>query len=177
MIGALLGVSAMLLLPKLATHVHSESRYGLAGSGAAHTSRAFEFVAKAPIGAVAPLLGANRERAWAPGWNPKFVWPAKARDRLGMVFTIAHGSQDAIWVNTRFDLNEGDVQYVYVVPKVMVTVITIKLRGDGASTRVAVVYDRTALDVKANGLMQEMADRDAGSGPEWASQVNGYLGH
>jgi hypothetical protein len=88
-----------------------------------HTAQFFEFIADAPLEKAAPLFGAALERAWAPGWNPSFVWPAAGHDQEGMVFA----------------------------------------------------YERTALDPRANDLVRRMADQDGRSGPEWASQVNGYL--
>ncbi len=44
----------------------------------AHTDRTFEFIAFAPMPRVAPLFGAERERDWAPDWNPVFLWPDSA---------------------------------------------------------------------------------------------------
>ena len=141
----------------------------------AHTEQAFEFVAKAPMPIVAPLLGADRERLWAPDWAPEFLWPAVAHDRAGMVFSLAHGEKTAIWVNTAFDLQSGRVQYVYVIPDTMVTVIALRLAPQENGTHVAVTYQRTALNAEAGDLVRQMAAQDAAAGPEWEEQINGYL--
>jgi hypothetical protein len=140
-----------------------------------HTERTFEFTAKAPMGIVAPLFGADRERAWAPGWNPKFLWPAETNDRQGMVFTVAHGHKAAIWINTAYDPATGPIQYAYVIPDVMVTLITLKLTPQDKWTHVAVQYERTALNTAAKNIVLEMAERDSKSGPEWEKQINDYL--
>lgn len=173
--------AALMMLPRLALHLHSalNAREGARAFRSAdaglHTEQTFAFTAKAPMKTVAPLFGADRERAWAPGWNPTFVWPAEASDRSGMVFTVPHGQNTAIWVNTRFDPVTGSFQYAYVVPGVMVTMITLQLKPDEERTRVTVEYQRTALGPNANGIVRQMADDDRKSGPEWERRINDYL--
>jgi hypothetical protein len=150
---------------------------------------------------VAPLFGAWKEREWAPDWDPRFIWPAApsvqaaapsaataqsfapsgaqlptaSLDREGMVFTVKHGHTHAAWVNTAFDLAKGKIQYAYVVPDAMVTLITLRLTPEGNRTRVHVEYDRTALDPDLNGHVEQMADADSKAGPEWEQQVNSCL--
>jgi hypothetical protein len=67
------------------------------------------------------------------------------------------------------------VQYVYVIPDALVTVITLRLTLQGQQTHVEVEYDRTALNSEADGHVRRMAEQDRGSGPEWEKQINGYL--
>ena len=127
---------------------------------------------------VAPLFGADKERAWAPGWNPSFIWPAEPRDQPGMVFTIAHGPATAVWVNTRYDLAGGRFQYVCVIPDLVATVITLKLKEEDKSlTHVSVQYDRTALSLAARERVEQMAFQDAHAGAAWSTQINLYLAH
>ena len=139
-----------------------------------HTSEAFDFVADAPIGTVFPLFGAAMERVWAPDWDPRFVWPMPAEDREGMVFRVAHGGRTATWVNTQFD-PAGRVQYVYVLPEVVATTVTLALAPERDSTRVTVRYERTSLSVEADGIVRDMAGRDRVAGAQWAAQINRYL--
>jgi hypothetical protein len=122
-----------------------------------HTCEHFSFTANAPLAVTWPLFGADQERAWAPGWNPAFVWPVNAIDQEGMVFKVPHGDKTAVWVNTALDRAANRIQYVYVLPDVAVT------------------YSRTALEVAANDLVREMADRDRAAGGEWDLQINTYL--
>src|SRR5579863_1928955 len=67
-----------------------------------HTSERFAFTAQARYAEVFPLFGALQEMAWAPGWNPDFVWPRPATDCAGMVFHIAQGGRVATWLATAF---------------------------------------------------------------------------
>jgi hypothetical protein len=132
-------------------------------------------IANAPFEIAWPLFGADKERAWAADWEPIFLWPQKAFDQEGMVFTVRQGERNAVWVNTAFDPIGRRIQYVYVIPELVVTVITLELMPDGHSTAVGVVYERTALAAAANDVVRDMAARDRIAGAEWSRQINAYL--
>lgn len=146
-----------------------------AGGERAHSERTFEFLAEGPMSEVAPLFGAHKERAWAPDWDPCFIWPARAEDRPGMVFTVSGPHGTAVWVNTRFELQDGHVQYAYVLESAMSTLITLRITPRGEHTHVAVSYRRTALKPHADAWVVHMAELDAKAGDEWAAQINAYL--
>jgi hypothetical protein len=178
-IGAICGV-ALAMLPKAIGHMHAAVR-GFQRTdphfetARAHTEVKFSFTARAPIEQVGPLFGADRERVWAPDWDPHFLHPLPPADARGMVFTAAHGHRRSIWANTAFDLKNGHVQYVYVIPDILLTVITLNLQPDGSQTHVEVHYDRTALSPDGDAHVADMAKQDQGAGPEWEKQINGYL--
>lgn len=141
-----------------------------------HTSQTFGFTANARMAEAFALFGALREQVWAPEWTPRFIWPAPAEDCPGMVFQIERDGQHATWVNTVFDPAAGRVQYVYVLPDVVATVISIEMRDQCEdSTAVEVRYERTALSARSDAAVLAMGRQDAEAGPEWASQINGYL--
>ena len=142
----------------------------------AHTHNEFAFVAKARYEQAFPLFGAWEEKKWAEGWEPQFVYPSPPSDQLGMVFTVAHGGMKSVWTNTAFDPAGGHVQYVYVIPDALVTLIDIHLTKTGGNeTQVSVVYERTALSAEANDHVAHLAKGDAKSRPEWETAINGYL--
>ena len=144
--------------------------------GLAHTRTEFHFIANASLEQTAPLFGADEERKWAPGWNPKFIYPQPAHDQAGMVFQVAHGPMTATWVNTAFDLAAGSIQYAYVLADAMVATIDIRLtRTAGDKTDVSVVYERTALLPEANDHVRHFAKGDEEAGKQWEEQINGYL--
>lgn len=178
-IGAVCGVLLM-AWPKVAAHVRG-ALHGMHGgqsganAGRVHTEEKFVFRANGPMEQVAPLFGADKERVWAPQWDPQFVLPEPASDKEGMVFTVAHQHLRAAWVNTAFDVKNGRIQYVYMIPDALVTVITLNLTPQGQQTKVEVEYDRTALSADADEHVRHMAEGDRGSGPEWEQQVNRYL--
>lgn len=147
----------------------------MSGSGLLHTREGFSLVANAPFEIAWPLFGADNERVWAPGWEPIFLWPEKAVDQEGMVFIIRHSAKDAVWVNTAFDREARRIQYVYMIPDVVVTVITLRLVPHGLATNIDVVYERTALAAAANETVREMAAGDRVAGTDWSRQINGHL--
>jgi hypothetical protein len=172
--------AALMLLPKAAAHLHAAThslRVNVTSTAdpRAHTEEKFVFTAQAPMEQVTPLFGADKERVWSPGWDPQFIHPLPAADAQGMVFSVAHHHLRSIWVNTELDLKEGRVQYVYVIPDALVTVIRLSLTPKGNQTTVEVHYDRTALTPEADAHVREMAAQDRVSGPEWEQQINGYL--
>jgi hypothetical protein len=172
--------AALMLLPKAAMHLHAAThafRGDTASTSASrtHTEEKFVFTAHAPMEQVAPLFGADKERVWAPGWDPQFIYPLPAADAQGMVFSVAHHHLHTIWVNTELNLKDGRVQYVYVIPDALVTAITLNLAPKGNQTLVEVHYHRTALTPEADAHVREMAAQDRASGPEWEQQINQYL--
>ena len=178
-IGAVCG-AAIIAAPRVAAHLHSALRAAHGGQSRpgdtrAHTEERFAFIANAPMDQVVPLFGADKERVWAPKWNPQFVYPIPIADKEGMVFTVAHDHLRATWVNTQFDEKNGRIQYVYVIPDALVTVINLKLTPQGPQTKVEVEYERTALSPEADAHVRHMAEGDRTSGPDWEKWVNGYL--
>jgi len=168
-------LAAMALLASVANPKTGDAQDKPA-SGPAHTHNEFTFVAKAPYEQVFPLFGAWEEKKWAEGWEPQFVFPTPPGDQLGMVFTVAHGGMTSVWTNTAFDAAGGHVQYVYVIPDALVTLIDIHLtKSGGNETQVSAVYERTALSKEANDHVAHLAKGDAKSGPEWEAAMNGYL--
>ena len=148
------------------------------GAALAHVRNEFEFTVYAPYARVAPLFGADAERAWAGDtWSPHFLFPASAPfDVPGAVFTIEHGGHHATWVCTSFDLKAGRVQYVYLIGSALATLIDIHLSApDSKSTHVQVIYERTALRPDANDHVRVTGESDRDSGKEWQKAIERYL--
>jgi hypothetical protein len=146
------------------------------GETVKHIRNSFEFVIDAPIEKAFPLFGADRERVWAPGWEPQFVYPEPAKDVAGAVFRVQHNHQEAVWVNTAFDAAAGHVQYANFLPGMMVTLIDIRLTSlADARTQANVVYERTSLSDEGNALVIERNGSDGKMGAEWATEINSYL--
>ena len=146
----------------------------------AHVSNSFSFMVPASLHDAAPLFGPEGERAWAGAeWNPQFLFPLPAKDVEGAVFTVQHGDHRSVWVNTRFDLQAGRMQYVAVLPDLLVSTIDVALHAiDGTHTRVDVTYVRTAMQPAANEHVIAMGLHDRGQGPDWERSIRKYLdGH
>ena len=143
----------------------------------AHVSNSFSFTVPASLHDAAPLFGPEGERAWAGReWNPQFLFPLPAKDVEGAVFTVQHGEHRSVWVNTRFDLEAGRMQYVALLPDLLVSTIDVALHAiDGTHTRVDVTYVRTALKPAANEHVVAMGRHDRGQGREWETSIRTYL--
>jgi hypothetical protein len=143
----------------------------------AHVSNSFHFVVRAPLHRAAPLFGPEGERFWAgENWNPEFLHPQPGKDVQGAVFTIQRGANASVWVNTLFDPEVGRMQYVSFLPGVVVSTVDVRLTAlDTSNTSVNVTYVRTALDVGANGDVQEMGKSDRESGPAWQQAIESCL--
>jgi hypothetical protein len=141
-----------------------------------HVRNAFAFDVSAPREIVAPLFGANREKAWAEGWDPQFLWPLPADDREGEIFTVTHGGHTSTWVNTALDLAAGHVQYAYVAPELMAVAIDIHVTGAASGgSHVEVVYERTALSARADEHVKALGEADAKSGADWRQAIEECL--
>lgn len=140
-----------------------------------HRQTEFAFDVSAPFQTVVPLFGSDKERLWAEGWNPHFVYPQPANDQAGAVFTIDAGHSN-VWINTIYDLDQGHIQYACFAAEGMVTLIDIRVqRSTSDTTRVIVVYERTALRPEANDHVNRVADNDKAKGPEWEAALRSYL--
>jgi len=174
-----LAVSAVVVLAVgILVGYHLHSRRATAPLGPlVHVKNDFQFVAHGPYQAVAPLFGAQGERAWGgKDWDPQFLYPQPARDVEGAVFTVAHSHHHSTWINTAFDLDAGHVQYAYVIPDAQAVLIDIHLHAqDANSTDVKVSYERTALASDFNEHVARQGEHDRNSGPEWQRDIDGYL--
>jgi hypothetical protein len=142
-----------------------------------HTQSSFDVLVKLPYAETAPLFGPEGERLWAgKHWDPQFVYPQPARDVEGAIFTIKHGSFNAVWVNTIFDVGAGHFQYVYFMPDLMVTTIDVRFKPIAAdATEVHVMYTRAALTAEGNAHVVTMTAGDKTAGPEWQQAIEAYL--
>ena len=143
-----------------------------------HLTTRFNFDVDAPFAETALLFGPQSEKRWAgEHWQPRFFYPQPGQDTAGAVFTIFNGRHTSTWVNTVYNVTDGRMQYVAIIPQVVATVIDVKLaRVSATRTRVEVTYTRTALDPAANGDVRDLARDDANSGPEWSQAIRASLG-
>jgi hypothetical protein len=167
----------VLPLGLLACSLATAAQAPAAARPVAHVSNSFSFTVAASLHDAAPLFGPEGERSWAGAqWNPQFLFPLPPKDVEGAVFTVQHGEHRSVWVNTRFDLEAGRMQYVAVLPDLMVSRIDVALHAiDAAHTRVDVTYVRTALEPDANEHVIAMGRNDRTQGPDWERSIKACL--
>ena len=142
-----------------------------------HTETTFEVLVRAPYAETADLFSPEGERAWAGShWVPRFIYPIPAVDKQGAVFTINHGTLQAVWVVSQHDLAARHFQYIYFIPAVMVTTIDVGFRSpDSKTTQVTVTYTRTAISPEGDAHVKAMSDGDKTAGKEWQEAIDQYL--
>jgi len=170
----MVGIVLMSVLPMLAQVVADAPKVPAA---LVHVTNRFSLVVNAPLRDAFPLFGPEGERVWAgKHWDPKFVFPQPSKDVQGAVFTLLHGTQKVVWVNTLFDVDAGRIQYVYFIPDALVTTIDLHLEAASVTTtNVEVTYTRTALSEEANEHVQALGQNDRDSGKDWEGSINAYL--
>ena len=80
-------------------------------------TQSFTIILNGSVSDVTPLFGPVREAEWAPDWLPRFIHPAQGVQREGVIFTTSRGhGSDRLWVLTTYDVGNGRVEYVVVIP-------------------------------------------------------------
>ena len=172
--------TAMLLVLAWTTLLMTHKQISAQDQGAAPPARvhnSFQFTIDASLNRTAPLFGPEGERCWAgQHWNPQFLYPSPAKDIEGAVFTVQHGPHKSVWVNTRFNLTSGQIQYVSFIPDAFVSTVDVQLAAiDPSTTGVTVTYSRTALSPAANDDVEALGAGDRDSGPHWQKAIENCL--
>jgi hypothetical protein len=97
------------------------------------------------------------ERAWAPGWNPAYVYPASGEPGKGMVFTTGEGEEHTIWIVMHYAPATGAVEYARITPNVRTAIVRVQCSPvDTRNTRVTVSYEYTGLSEAGNAYVRTM---------------------
>jgi hypothetical protein len=119
--------------------------------------RSHSFAVDLPAERAFTLFTPEGERAWAEGWNPRYLHPADGRTEAGMAFTTGHGQDETIWTMTRHDVAACIVEYVRTTPGNRTAVVLVQCAALGPGrTRVTVVYALTGLSEAGNAYIREM---------------------
>jgi hypothetical protein len=140
---------------------------GAAGGAAALEQRtqSFTLMLKGSVAEVTSLFGLVREAEWAPTWTPRFIHPAEGAQREGVVFTTASANgKERLWLLTAYNLKEGRVEYVFVMPGFTANEIKIRVVPDcKRQCKATIRYRHSALAPEGN---EEVAKLDG----HWAEQ-------
>ena len=97
------------------------------------------------------------ERAWAPGWNPAYVYPADGQPEKGMVFTTGEGADHTIWIVLGYAPASGAVEYARITPGARLAIVRVQCSAlDGAKARITVSYEFTGLSEAGNDYVRSM---------------------
>ena len=142
-----------------------------------HAERSFTIHLDAARGRVFPLFDAIGEREWAPGWDPKMIFPADGSSPArGSVFTTSDKDGEEIWLVTGYDAQSGFISYVAVLPGLVVTEIEVRLQKQGENKSVAeVTHRRTALSAAGNHFVSALSENAAAHAAHWEHAINEVL--
>ena len=96
------------------------------------------------------------ERAWAKGWEPRYLHPDDGRTAVGMVFTTGHGGEETLWTMTRHEPECGVAEYLRVTPGSRMGTVRVQCSESAHGTRVTVTYALTALSPEGNATLRAL---------------------
>jgi hypothetical protein len=141
-------------------------------------TQSFTILLNGSVADVTPLFGPVREAEWAPDWSPRFIHPTQGVQREGVVFTTTsvHG-KERLWMLTTYDVRNGQVEYVVMIPAFTANEIKIRVVPDGEQhCKATITYRRSALMPEGN---EEVAKLDAHWAEEqrihWETAINEAL--
>jgi hypothetical protein len=103
------------------------------------------------------LFTPTGEKAWAPGWDPRFPVPTEDDSEPGTVFEVVHGDVQSVWMVCRSEPGRL-IQYARVFPGRTAGTITVTLVAAPAGSVATVDYDLTALTAEGAEEIAELAD-------------------
>lgn len=126
---------------------------------AEHTERFHAFTLSLPLAQAFKLFEPEGERVWAPGWEPRYFYPADGQVKPGMVFTTGEAEEATIWTVIRHDPAAGLVEYQRVTPASRTGSVLVQCSSVGEGrTRITVIYKLTALTERGNRALREMSE-------------------
>ncbi len=171
----------MILLSMVACTTHSESDPDQFKSQ--RTSQTASFVVDANIKHVFPLYGTFEERKWAPGWEPKLIYPEKEVIEEGTAFKVepsghSHGEEGAsLWIVSKYEPKDHLIQYLVSTQNRFwtITVKSTTIEND-TKTKTTVTYTYTGLNHIGNSLNQRSIEKMYENNlQDWADLINAYL--
>lgn len=125
---------------------------------ASHVLRAASFELDLPRDRAFELFTPEGERAWAPGWDPRYLHPVDGTPGAGMVFTTSM-SEETLWMMLRHEQADGYVEYLRCTPGSRIGVVRVRCTAlDAGRTKVDVSYELTALTESGNATIRELDD-------------------
>ena len=139
--------------------------------------RSHSFDVPLPMAEAFRFFEPEGERAWAPGWNPAYAYPANGQPEKGMVFTTGEGEEHTIWIVMSYAPTTGAVEYARITPNVRTAIVRVQCASvDVGSTCVTVSYEYTGLSEAGNAYVRAMDEAAYRAFIEsWGEAIRGTL--
>jgi hypothetical protein len=140
----------------------------------AHETRSATIRLHAPPERAFPLFEPEGERAWAPGWDPRFLHPRDCSAEEGAVFVTRADGRETIWMITAYR-PPSRIRYARITPGFHAVTVEVELTAEAAETHARVSYTLTALTPAGNDAVAEMVAGYDGWMVDWQQRINAAL--
>jgi len=140
-------------------------------------SHTYKQTIKGSIEQIFPLYCPVKELLWTESWNPEIVYSNSGVVEQNAIFTSRDGNRKAIWYVTTYDIENGHVEMIKIMPDYSVSKLEITVEPSKESTTsVFITYTITSLneegDIIFKGFTKENFDI---SMQAWEKAMNHYL--
>lgn len=125
---------------------------------------------------VFPLLCPVRECDWIEGWEPLHVLSNSGLAEPDCVFVTPAEPLPAVWMITRHDIDQGEVEMIKVTPGVTACKLSIRLTGTDDGCDAEVTYSHTSLGPAGDRVVDAFTEAHYQSFMrDWEARLNHYL--
>ena len=128
------------------------------------------------IAKVFPLFEPIGEKAWAPGWEPRVVYPASGEAQNGTVFLTFNdeGKNESYWTIVEYDRQRHRISYINVIPNYQVRRIMVECREVAPDKSDATVsYSYTGTTPHGNDdVVKQTEESYAARMQHWTHAIN-----
>jgi len=124
-----------------------------------------------------PLFSPEGERAWAPGWNPKAVFPETIAFAPNTIFRQGEGVDEAVWTILQVDSGEHKAEYFRVAPASHTARISVNVEAIGPDrSHVEVSYDVTGFGPDGEHALEGFSERAYGERMrDWQRRISACI--
>lgn len=141
-------------------------------------TRTYRQTINAPPDEVFPLLCPVREAEWLDGWQYAMIYSESGLIEEGAVFSTPHeGEEDTVWIVTKHDPREREVEFARFTHESRVCVLKIEVRPEeSGSSHVDISYTYTGLTPAGNDFIDNFSeDGFLDAVTFWEKSMNHYL--
>ena len=123
-----------------------------------------------------PLLCPNREKDWLDGWDYEMIYSLSGFAEANCVFTTPmHGKEATVWMVSRYEPEQGIIDFVRFTPSEMIVRISILVYPKNKEiTPVEVTYIYTALGEEQEKYLEQQLSKDFRKSMEWWEKAMNY---
>jgi len=127
---------------------------------------------------VFPLLCPVKEAQWLDGWQYHLIYSESGFAEEGCVFsTPQEGEQDTIWIITKHDKDNYEIEFTRFTPDSRTCVLNISVEPQNENTSsVHIEYAYTAISDEGNKFIAELTEEKFLSAVKfWEKSMNYFL--